>query len=431
MAKTLTLLSLCSLTNLILVLNSALVNSKGLTIRLIHPNSPESPFFQSNLSPEKRIKMLASQSNIRANYLAKTSSALMQTQIDVQVFHYIVKIGIGTFKSKPPYKEYYLEMDTGSALVWIQCEGCTKCFKQTPKPFPKENSSSFRPLLVENKPSHYECEYQDGASTHGMLARETFYLRSNTGGLAKIENLEFGCGLHNDMQYGNYKNNKIAGIMGLGWEDISLVKQLSPQIKGKFSYCLPVVSGKTPSTYLRFGDDIVHHKNSKSTPLYRKNKTSPYYVELQGISLNKTRLNISPEVFAFKNNGKSGCIIDSGTPYSRIITPAFDILKLELEKGFGLELCYQRSKPEGFNKLPDITFHLRGSQADFVMKAQAVFEVVGRFRPIRFREYFCLAMVRDNMASIIGSHQQTNHRIIHDTKNKRLVFYPEDCSKNP
>ncbi|KAK6141326.1 hypothetical protein DH2020_024924 [Rehmannia glutinosa] len=331
MSKPPILLSLCSLTTLILVLNIALVNSNGLTIRLIHPNSPESPFFQN------------------------------------------------------------------------------------------------------------------GDSTHGMQARETFYLRSKNGGLAKMENIQFGCGLHNVMKYGAYKNNKIAGTMGLGWDDISFVKQLGPKANGKFSYCLPVLSsGKTSSTFLRFGDDIVHNKNSKSTPLYRRKEKSPYYVELQGISINKTKLNISPEVFAFKNDDRSGCMIDSGLPYSRIITPAFDKLKLELEKYFsrfkglkkikgnlGLELCYQRSKPEGFNNLPDITFHLQGSQADFVLKAAAAFEVVGRSLPIRFHEYFCLAMIRENEVSVIGAHQQTNHRIIHDTKNKQLLFYPEDCSKNP
>ncbi|KAK6164763.1 hypothetical protein DH2020_001627 [Rehmannia glutinosa] len=372
-----------------------------------------------------------------------SSSSTIRAHIDVQLFHYIVKIGIGTFKTKPPYKEYYLDIDTGSSLIWIQCEGCTKCFKQTPSPFPKEKSSSFQPILRDNKHVQYQCRYEDGDNTNGILDRETFYLRSNTGGLEKLENIQFGCGLDNEMQYGDYKNNKIAGMIGLGWDDIPFVKQLGLKSKGKFSYCLPVVSsGKTPSTFLRFGDDIAHKKNSKSTPLYRREKKSPYYVQLLGISINKTRLNISPKVFAFKNNERSGCMIDSGTHYSRIVTHAFDVLKLELEKYFsrfkglkkikgnlGLEICYQRSKPDGFNNLPDITFHLQGSDADFVMKAEAAFEVVGRFIPIRLREYFCLAIIRDNVESIIGAYQQTNHMIIHDTKNKKLVFYPEDCSK--
>ncbi|KAK4418187.1 Aspartic proteinase nepenthesin-1 [Sesamum alatum] len=447
MSRIPTLLLLCSLADLILILNSALlVNSNGLALRLIPPYSPESPLFQRNLSHEERIKRYVFQSDVRTNHLTATSSSNIRGRIDVQLFHYIVKVGIGTFKSKPPYKEYHLEMDTGSNLVWMQCEGCTKCFNQIPKPFPKEKSSSFHPILIKNMLKTYECEYEDGASTRGVLARETFYLRSNSGGLATVKNLEFGCGLYNDMQYGNYRNNKIAGIMGLGWGDPSFAKQLSPQIKGKFSYCLPVVSKKTPSTYLRFGDDIEQSKNFRSTPLYRMNISSSYYVDLQGISLNKTRLKINPKVFEFKNNGSSGgCIIDTGTPYSRIITPAFDILKLELVKYFsrfknlkrrigdlGLELCYERSKPEGFKNLPDLTFHLGGSQAaDFVMKPEAVFEVVRQSRPMKSREYFCLAMVKNTKMSILGSHQQTNQRIVYDTMNKRLLFYQEDCSKIP
>ncbi|KAL7112641.1 hypothetical protein ACP275_04G015000 [Erythranthe tilingii] len=449
MAKVLKLLSLYSLANLILVITNALLaNSNGFTLQLIHPHSPNSPFFQSfNLSSEERIKNYVSQSNTCFNnYLAKTSSSIMRTKIDVQKFHYIVKIGIGTFKSKPPYKEYYLEMDTGSSLVWIQCEGCTKCFKQTPDPFPKQKSSSFHPLLVNNVPKQYEYEYADGASTHGIIAKETFYFKSNNGKSEKIENLRFGCGLLNVIQYDNCRNNKVAGILGLGTEDLSFAKQLSPRIKGRFSYCLPLLSTKTPHTYLRFGDDITYPKNFLSTPLHTRNESSTYFLELQGISINRNRLKINPKVFDFKNNNGTlgGCIIDSGTPYSRIIAPAFDVLIFELEKYFmkfkdlkkmsgnlGLELCYQRmNNPEGFNKLPSVTFHFRGSQSGFVMKAEAVFEVVERFRPLRFREYFCLAMVRSDTMSIVGSHQQTNQRIIHDVKNKRFVFYPEDCSKN-
>lgn len=206
----------------------------------------------------------------------------------------------------------------------MQCEGCTRCYNQTPKPFAKQNSSSFHPVLIDNKLTTYELKYQDGASSHGILARETFYLTSNTGGLARIENLDFGCGLNNVMQFGRYKNNKIAGTMGLGWDTLSFFKQLGPQVRGIFSYCLHVVSSKTPSTYLRFGDYGAHQLNSKSTPLYRRKGTSTYHVELQGISVNRTRLNISPEVFAFTNS----------TSYTRIITSACDILKVELEKYF-------------------------------------------------------------------------------------------------
>ncbi|CAA0832054.1 Eukaryotic aspartyl protease family protein [Striga hermonthica] len=194
------------------------------------------------------------------------------------------------------------------------------------------------------------------------------------------------------------------------------------------------------NTYLTFGDYTytTHRKIAKSTPLYRRQKQF-YSVEMQGISIDRTRLKIDPRVLAFKIGSiTSDCITDVGTTYSRIIRPAFEILKKELEKYFsrfkdlkkikrdiGLDLCYERSKAKGFKDLPDITFHLQG-KADFVLKPKAAFVVVSEAR-----EFFCLEMASDYEMSIIGAHQHTNHRIIHDVMNKKLVFYPEDCSKNP
>ncbi|KAL3655326.1 hypothetical protein CASFOL_001112 [Castilleja foliolosa] len=265
----------------------------------------------------------------------------------------------------------------------------------------------------------YNINYRDGDNSNGMLACETFYIKTEERGIAKIENIQSG--LDNKMVFWEYyKYNKIAGIMGLGWDDTSFVHQLDPKM---------------------FGDDISYSRNTKSTALYKRDEEYHYYVKMQGISINNVRLNISQLVFTFNNkDSKSDWIIDSATIYSRIITPAFRILKLELKKYFsrfkglkkfkpadnlGLELCYRTSKAEGFKNLPDITFHLQGSQADFILKAEAGFEVV-----TRPRKYFCLAMVRDNAKSFIGAHQQTNHRIIYDTRNKQLNFYPVDCSNN-
>ncbi|GFP81613.1 aspartic proteinase nepenthesin-1 [Phtheirospermum japonicum] len=332
-------------------------------------------------------------------------------------------------------------MDTGSSLVWLQCEGCTKCFDQTPKPFPNQNSVSFRPILDRNVPKPYNEIYADGSSTSGILARETFYLKSKSGKVSRIPNVRFGCGLHNDVSFKTKTNgnNKIAGTMGLGWKDSSFVGQTGPKTNGKFSYCLPLLSGKSSNTYLKFGDDsICLLKSTKKTPLYRINGTDPYFVDLQGISINKTRLKINPNVFAFNNSSGPGCVIDTGTPYSRIKTAAFEILKQEMGNYLSrvqgmkrisggwseLELCYERGKEiRGFHNLPDVTFHLRGSKADFVMKPEAVFDVFSRNR-------VCLVMVRDDRMSIIGAHQQTNQRITYDIKKKQLVFYRQDCAKN-
>ncbi|GER24777.1 eukaryotic aspartyl protease family protein [Striga asiatica] len=430
-----------------LTIHNALVKSTGLKIKIIHPYSPESPFFyQNNLTHEERIKRSALQSNLQFNQQSKTQPLLTETRIETQQCHYILKIGIGTFKSDPPYKEYYLEMDTGSSLVWLQCQGCTKCFNQTPQPFPAKNSASCRPILDKKGPKQYDYEYQDGAFTRGVLAHETFHFRSKTGKSVKFPNIQFGCGLQNVIQYDKIRNNKIAGIIGMGWEDQSFVKQLGPKINSKFSYCLPSLTGKPSNAYLVLGDNgKPQPKSSSQTPLLRTGQTSPYYVALQDISVNKNRLRIKPEVFlSNSNNFTGGCIIDTGTPYSRIIMPAFKILVKALENYFsskrglkrlgrnlGLELCYERNGPGGLDGLlPEITFHLKGTKADFVVGPEAGFEIVGQ-RRTGARQYFCLAMVRDDGMTLIGTHQQANKRVIHDFGKKELVFYDEDCSKSP
>ncbi|KAL6968445.1 hypothetical protein U1Q18_034248 [Sarracenia purpurea var. burkii] len=447
MAKTFLLIAFYTVSILFLVA-SACGKSNGLTLPLIHPNSPDSPLFLGNLPYEERIRRLVHQSNALTLY----NSKIVRPQIKVQSVNYIVRTGIGTFNTRPPHKEYYLEMDSGSSLPWMQCQGCTKCFRQIPQPFPKSSSKSFRPVLLHGARVFYNMVYADNTYTSGFLAKETFYFTSKNWKIEKVENITFGCGLNNSMEYGFDKNNKIAGIMGLGWGPNNFVDQIGSQSDGKFSYCLPVMNFQTASrrikSYLRFGKDIPIPKRAGTlgiTGLYKIKNKPVYYLNLEGISLNGKRLDLSSEVFGLRGNGNSGgCTIDSGMGYSRIVKPAYDVLLLELDNHFSrnnnlkrypanpleLELCYEREKPEGFKNLPNITFHFRGARANLALKPEGSFEVIDKKSSKRSREYFCLAMLPDNKKTSIGAHQQTNHRIIYDTKGKQLSFYPENCMKN-
>ncbi|PSS06440.1 Aspartic proteinase [Actinidia chinensis var. chinensis] len=455
MGKTFPLVHFYAASTLVLVLGVA-GKPNGLTFTLIHPDLPDSPLFRGTLPYEERIRRLVHPSNARAHHSSSSSVSLsnvypeiVRPRIRVQSFNYMVKFGIGTFKSRPPYKEYYLDMDTGSKLTWMQCEGCTNCFRQVPKPFPKNSSKSFCPVIFSGgRRGYYIVTYADNTYSKGFLARETFYFNSNNNKIEKVENITFGCGLNNKMEYGLVKNNKIAGIMGLGWGSDSFVNQIGPQSDGKFSYCLAALNYQTASrrikSYLRFGADIPKRVSSLGiTALLRNKKKAQYYLELEGLSLNGQRLDISPEVFAMRGNS-GGCTIDSGLGYSRIVKPAYDVLLNELEKHFsrhknlsrylmnplGLGLCYKREKPDGFKNLPNITIHFKGNKADLVLSPEGSFEVVEKQNFSRKREYFCLAMVPGDEKSSIGAHQQTNHRIVYDTRGKQLLFYPENCLRN-
>ncbi|THG18373.1 hypothetical protein TEA_015448 [Camellia sinensis var. sinensis] len=257
--------------------------------------------------------------------------------------------------------------------------------------------------------------------------------------------VRFGIGIFNKKSsYKEYYLDMDTGIMGMGWgRPDNFVDQIDPQSNGKFSflYCLPVVNLQTvyrkTMSYLRFGADIPTQPNSSITNLQRVKDMALYYLELQGISLNGRRLNISATVFALRGNIGSGvCIIYSSLGYSRVAKHAYDVLLGELEKHYlkfknlkrynsnplNLTMCYERDKEEEFKNLPIITFHFKGTQANMVVIPEGSFEVVDRYNSNRKRVLW--------FGNVIRAHQQTNQRSIYDTKRKQLLFYLENCLKN-
>lgn len=448
--------------------------TNGLKLPLIHPESPESPVFNSNITDEERIQRLIYQSHAQAvekfstivSSVGKSKSSyeknpeLVRPQVGIQSpYYYMVKIGIGTFKTKPlnpSFKSYFLYMDTGSDLLWIQCEGCRapggRCFPQKEPVYLNSGSSSYHPLPCNNhslcvpnqcinSSCSYNIRYSDSTSSSGLLASENFAFSSNVGRMEVLENLVFGCGVDNRKSYGN-SSNQIAGIMGLGWGSYSILSQANSLTKGKFSYCLPAINKYTqkwPNTYLRFGRDIVKRPNLSVTTLLRNKDQDAYHVVLQGISINSKKLNISDIFFRIRGDGSGGCIIDSGTPFSRLIKPAYIVLEKALRSYFwgrrnlkpykgpkGLELCYESKKSQGYKDLPRMTLHFQ--EANLVVHPEALFLVMDKIAAKG--EYFCLAILPSDFVTVIGSYQQTNQRLIYDTKQKQLLFGPEDCSKD-
>ncbi|CAA0840056.1 Eukaryotic aspartyl protease family protein [Striga hermonthica] len=327
----------------------------------------------------------------------------ISAHIDVQTYHYIVKVGICTIPStNPPYKEYYLHMDTGSSTVWMQCHGCTKCFDQTPPPFPYRNSQSFANTGGRTGfPQPFNLTYADKSSTFGILAHETFHLKSKSGSVSKIPGVLFGCGMvNNNMNFEKVNgHNRIAGVMGLGWDSPFLTS-----ISSKFSYCLsPLPLTTTSQSYLTFGNTTPTPSSVKigRTPLQRRPGTKFYSLDMQGISLNKKRLNINANELRLN----IGTVIDTGCPVTRLVARAFDFA--------------------GDYVSP------RGLECGLMMKPQAAFKVIGVQRLGKPSENVCLAMIKDPMMTIIGAQAQTNHKIVIDTDKREMLFNLQDCARNP
>ncbi|CAB4296008.1 unnamed protein product [Prunus armeniaca] len=149
---------------------------------------------------------------------------------------YFVRIGVGS-----PPRSQYIVIDSGSDIVWVQCQPCSQCYHQSDPIFDPAHSASYMGVScsssvcghLQNPGCHagrcrYEASYGDGSYTEGTLALETLTLGSTL-----IQNVAIGCG---HMNRGMFVG--AAGLLGLGGGPMSFVGQLAGQTGGAFTYCL-------------------------------------------------------------------------------------------------------------------------------------------------------------------------------------------------
>ncbi|RYR61103.1 hypothetical protein Ahy_A04g018204 [Arachis hypogaea] len=196
-----------------------------------HPHSPKSPFYHSNL----------------------VNSLVSPYKQDV-----VIKIGIGIIdiEGDVAYKSYLLALDTGSDLIWIQCEKCKiqdenhRCYPQKEEPFLDSKSRTYQPLPS----SHPLCKHS----------------RSD----------EKGHGIYT-----------ITGIFGMSPGPLSFLSQNKPK---KFSYCMvPRHVKNPPPTYLRFGSEVKPFTRFQTVDLLMTKATKNHFVlQLEDLGVNGKRLRI-------------------------------------------------------------------------------------------------------------------------------------------
>lgn len=90
---------------------------QGLSIKLIHDDSPESPFYQPNLTQSERTRKLILLTKARANYFRQglqaakhnySSNAVRQIVGHQMETTYIAKLSIDTFKKSSPISYYQI-----------------------------------------------------------------------------------------------------------------------------------------------------------------------------------------------------------------------------------------------------------------------------------------------------------------------------------
>ncbi|KAF7075417.1 hypothetical protein CFC21_080199 [Triticum aestivum] len=352
-------------------------------------------------------------------------------------------VGIGT-----PPQPRTLIVDTGSDLIWTQCElprGRAARQREPPLYDPRKSSSfSFLPcgsrLCQEGQFSGKNCtgnrcmydELYGSAEADGLLASETF-----TFGVQRSKvslPLGFGCGA---LSAGSLAG--ASGLMGLSPGIMSLVSQLSVP---RFSYCLTPFAERKTSPML-FGAMADLRKYNTAGPIQTTailtnpaEETFYYYVPLVGLSLGTKRLRVPADSLTIKPDGTGGTIVDSGSTIAYLAGTAFEAVKTAVLEAVSLpvfngtvedyELCF--ALPSGVAmaavKTPPLVLHFDGGAA------------MALPRDNYFQEpragLMCLAVARSPedlgaSISIIGNVQQQNMHVLFDVRNQKFSFAPTKC----
>nr|BAU03861.1 nepenthesin II [Nepenthes khasiana] len=367
---------------------------------------------------EKRMRSI--------NAMLQSSSGI-ETPVYAGDGEYLMNVAIGT-----PTTPFSAIMDTGSDLIWTQCEPCTQCFPQPTPIFNPQDSSSFSTLPCESQycqdlPSqtcyNNECQYTygygDGSTTQGYMATETFTFESGS-----IPNIAFGCGENNQ----GFGQGNGAGLVGMGRGPLSLPSQFDVT---QFSYCMTPYGSSSPST-LALGSAAsgVPDGTPSTTLIHSSPIPTYYYITLQGITVGGDNLGIPPSTFQLQNDGTGGRIIDSGTTltylpqdaYNAVAQAFTDQINLSTvdESSSGLSTCFQQPSDGSTVQVPEISMQFDGGVLNLGEGNILISPAEG---------VICLAMGSSSQLgiSIFGNIQQQETQVLYDLQNLAVSFVPARC----
>ncbi|XVF07562.1 hypothetical protein REPUB_Repub06bG0150000 [Reevesia pubescens] len=426
----------------------------------------------SSSDPSQILYNLATSSVARAHHLKQpkpktnTTSSLLKNPLFPHSYGgYTISLSFGT-----PSQKLTFIMDTGSSLSWFPCTSrylCSQCSFPNVDPekirtfFPKFSSSSklvgcknpkcswlFGPD-VESRCQ--DCEPTSKNCTQKCPPYLMQYGLGSTGGLLLVENLVFPQKTFQDFLVGCsiISNRQPAGIAGFGRSPESLPSQLGLR---KFSYCLVSRrfddAGVTSNMLLETGSDSGDAKTPglSYTPFYKNQVASNpvfqefYYVTLRKILVGDKHVKVPNSFLVPGSEGNGGTIVDSGSTFTFMERPVFELVSKEFEKQMGnysrarevenvsgLSPCFNISGYKSI-KVPELIFHFKGG-------AKMALPMANYFSFL-VNNVVCLMVVTDNVvgqgarggpAIILGNFQQQNYYIEFDLANERFGFAKQSC----
>lgn len=282
------------------------------------------------------------------------------------------------------------------------------------------------------------------------------YGLGSTAGLLLSENLNFPEKIVQDFLVGCsiLSIRQPSGIAGFGRGLESLPSQMGLK---RFSYCL--VSHKFDDSpensdlVLQIGSSGDGKTGGVSYTPFQKNPEvnnayrEYYYVSLRKVIVGGERVKIPFGFLEPGSDGNGGTIVDSGSTFTFMEKPVFELVAKEFEKQMGnytrakdienrsgLNLCFDVSGEKKKKKvtLPELTFQFKGG-------AKMALPQANYFSFVDSPSVVCLTIVSDDVTSparaggpaiILGNYQQQNFYVEYDLENERFGFRPQSCKKS-
>ncbi|XP_050373114.1 aspartic proteinase 36 [Argentina anserina] len=372
---------------------------------------------------------------------------------------YYAKIGIGT-----PARDYYVQVDTGSDIMWVNCIQCKDCPARSSlgielSLYDIKQSSTGKFVSCDqefcvavnngllagcttnrtvngtantNSASNMTCPYLqiygDGTSTAGYFVKDIVLYDQVSGDLKTTSSngsVIFGCGATQSGDQGSGEE-ALDGILGFGKSNSSVISQLgsSGKVKKMFAHCL---DGKNGGGIFAIGHVVQPKVNM--TPLVPNQQH--YNVNMKAVQVGLSFLNISTDVFE-----AGGTIIDSGTTlaylpdvvYESLVNKIFaqqPDLKIHTLRGEYTCFEYSGSLDNGF---PAVTLYFENSLSLKVYPHDYLFPSDG---------FWCIGWQNSGMQSrdrknltLLGDLVLSNKLVLYDLENQVIGWTEYNCSSS-
>ncbi|XP_010265186.1 PREDICTED: aspartyl protease APCB1 isoform X2 [Nelumbo nucifera] len=353
-----------------------------------------------------------------------------------------------------PPKPYYLDMDTGSDLTWIQCDApCISCAKG-PHPLYKPSKGKIVPprdsLCLEVQTSgscetcqqcDYEIEYADRSSSMGVLAMDDLPLMI-ANGTEVTSNFVFGCAYDQQGQLSVSPANT-DGILGLSRAKISLPSQLASQgiIRNVVGHCIR--SDKDGGGYMFLGDDFIPWWGMTWVPMLSSPSMNNFYhTEIMQMTYGGGKLSLGGV-----DNNVGRVVFDSGSSYTYFTREAYLGLIASLENvpseeltrdksDSTLPICWRAKSP--IRSVKDVKPFFKPLTLHFgnrwwILSTKMLIPPEG-YLIINKKGNVCLGIldgskVHDGSTIILGDISLRGQLVVYDNVNERIGWVRSDCIK--